>query len=148
MYLFVLYFLIQSTIGFIIKKHTNSIIIRQYNKKPDFIDVEIVNEDGSNKDTNIKKREEIDDKPIPGINGITNLLKQGVNSITKIFEKEKDQKLNNQKKEMNQAIDKIMQGIIIHKYLLHYDLLCPLARHWCWWINTGIIDERCRFYVS
>ncbi len=106
-----------------IKKHSNSIVIRQYNKKPDFIDVEIVNEDGSNKATNIKKREDIGDKPIIGINGITNLLKKGVNSITKIFEKEKDQKLNNQKKEMNQAIDKIMQGMIIHRYLLYYDLL-------------------------
>ena len=115
-YVFISYLLVQSAIGFIVKKHTNLFIIRQYNKKPDFIDAEIVNEGSNGPDTNIKKREKIDDNPIPTINGITNFLKKGVNSITKIFEKE--QKLNNQKREMNQAIDKIMQGMIMRKHLL------------------------------
>ncbi len=116
--------LIQSIDGFIIKKHTYSVILKHFNKKPDYIDVEIVNDDNNSKNINdsiIKRKENNDDDKTRGINGITSLFKKGVNSITKMFEK--DQKISNQKKEMNQAIDKIMQGMIIHRYLLYYDLL-------------------------
>lgn len=120
------YLLIQSIDGFIIKKHTYSVILKHFNKKPDYIDVEIVNDDNNSKNINdsiIQRKENNDDDKTRGINGITSLFKKGVNSITKMFEK--DQKISNQKKEMNQAIDKIMQGITYVNIILitYFNLL-------------------------